>query len=362
MPATTRASSKPTAATASKRKASAPAAKETPAKKVAVAPAKKATAEKKKEEVVAKKPVAKKVTEKKTKAPVAEKKAAATEKNAIENKKTTSSKKASAVAAPTKKEEAKEQKKQEQERDQEQKQDSDDEEAEEEQQLMDDRALLKDIDSSADEDSSDDEDEEDKAAMKEDTFASMKDEISLNPKAAATLRKKLGALGQPKDKSQTGVVYLGRIPHGFYEEQMQAYFSQFGTVLRLRLSRNKKTGRSKHYAFIEFASVDVAEIVAETMDNYLLFGHQLKCKALQPSQIHPAMFLGANKKFKAIPWLKISKEKHNADKSPGQVNLIKKKLLKNEKAKRAKLQELGIDYEFPGYQASVPEKPKHTKF
>lgn len=75
-----------------------------------------------------------------------------------------------------------------------------------------------------------------------------------------------------------GVIYLGRIPHGFYEEQMKAYFGQFGTVSRLRLSRNKKTGASKHYAFIEFAEEEVAKIVAETMDNYLLYGHILKCK------------------------------------------------------------------------------------
>lgn len=165
-----------------------------------------------------------------------------------------------------------------------------------------------------------------------------------------------------QDKNTTGVVYLGRIPHGFYEDQMKAYFSQFGEVLRLRLSRNKKTGRSKHYAFIEFSSMEVADIVADTMNNYLLFGHLLKCKSLQPSQVHPTLFNGANKKFKAIPWLKISKEKHNAEKSPNQMNQIKKNLLRNEAAKRAKLAKLGIDYDFPGYKASVQEKPKHTKF
>lgn len=36
------------------------------------------------------------------------------------------------------------------------------------------------------------------------------------------------------------MIYLGRIPHGFFEAQMRAYFAQFGTVTRLRLSRNKK--------------------------------------------------------------------------------------------------------------------------
>ncbi|KAF9158438.1 MKI67 FHA domain-interacting nucleolar phosphoprotein, partial [Mortierella sp. AD010] len=378
----------PAASTGTKRKAAAPAVKETPAKKVAVTPTKKETksapapkkaaAEKKSVEEkkpIEKKPVEKKVAEKKVaekkvvekkpvekkpveKKPVekkpAEKKTVEkkpAEKKTVEKKpsekkvvekKTPASKKTTgaqskAVEAPSSKKEQKEE-------------DEDDSEDEEEQ-LMDDNALLKDIDSSADEDESDDENEEDKAAMKEDTFASMKDEISLNPKAAAAI-KKIGTLGQPKDKSTTGVVYLGRIPHGFYEEQMKAYFTQFGKVLRLRLSRNKKTGKSKHYAFIEFASQEVAEIVADTMDNYLLFGHLLKCKALHPSQIHPAMFLGANKRFKPIPWLKISKEKHNAEKTVGQSNQIKRKLLRNEAAKRAKLAELGIDYEFPGYKAS----------
>ncbi|KAG0092679.1 MKI67 FHA domain-interacting nucleolar phosphoprotein [Podila epicladia] len=386
MPPKTRASSapKPAAApakaapTAVKRKAAAPAAKESPAKKVAVAPAKKEAktpvakkvAEKKIEEkkpaakkvaekkVEEKKPAAKKVAEKKVeeKKPV-EKKVA--EKKVVEKK--VVEKKVVEKKAPAKKAAPAETKKPAQKKAVVEEK-AVEEEEEEEEELMDDKALLKDIDSSADEDSSDDEDEQDKAAMKEDTFASMKDEISLNPKAAATLKKKLGALGQAKDKNTTGVVYLGRIPHGFYEEQMQAYFTQFGKVLRLRLSRNKKTGKSKHYAFIEFASQEVADIVADTMDNYLLFGHQLKCKALQPSQIHPAMFVGANKKFKAIPWQKISKDKHNAEKSASQIKQVAKKLLKNESAKRAKLADLGIEYDFPGYKASVLEKPKHTKF
>lgn len=37
-----------------------------------------------------------------------------------------------------------------------------------------------------------------------------------------------------------GVIYVGRIPHGFYEKQMKSYFSQFGKVLRLKISRNRK--------------------------------------------------------------------------------------------------------------------------
>ena len=39
---------------------------------------------------------------------------------------------------------------------------------------------------------------------------------------------------------ERGVVYLGRIPYGFFEKELRGYFSQFGKVTRLRLSRNKK--------------------------------------------------------------------------------------------------------------------------
>ncbi|KAF2740865.1 RNA-binding domain-containing protein, partial [Polyplosphaeria fusca] len=100
---------------------------------------------------------------------------------------------------------------------------------------------------------------------------------------------------------KAGVVYVGRIPHGFYEPQMKKYFSQFGTVKRLRLSRNKKTGASKHYAFVEFASEEVADIVARTMHNYLLFGHQLQCRVIPNEQVHETLFDGASERFKVVP-------------------------------------------------------------
>ena len=82
---------------------------------------------------------------------------------------------------------------------------------------------------------------------------------------------------------------------------MKKYFSQFGRVLNLRLSRNKKTGASKHYAFVEFASAEVADIVARTMNNYLMFGHILKCALIPKEQVHENLFKGAGTRFKVDP-------------------------------------------------------------
>lgn len=50
----------------------------------------------------------------------------------------------------------------------------------------------------------------------------------------------VGPAGEP-----SGVVRIGHIPHGFYEEAMNGFFKQFGDVIRVRISRSKKSGRSK---------------------------------------------------------------------------------------------------------------------
>src|SRR5277367_2698927 len=109
---------------------------------------------------------------------------------------------------------------------------------------------------------------------------------------------------------------------------MKEYFSQFGNVTRLRLARNKRasnfsmlnfptvnwclqTGRSKHYGFIEFDSASVAEIVSETMNNYLLAGHLLQCKLIATEKLHPDLWVGSNKKWKLIPKGRIARLAHN---------------------------------------------------
>lgn len=144
---------------------------------------------------------------------------------------------------------------------------------------------------------------------------------------------------------EVGVIYVGRIPHGFYEHEMRQYFSQFGPINKLRISRNKKTGASKHFAFVEFAEDTTAEIVAKTMNNYLLFGHVLKVKTIPKDQVHPDLFKGANKRFKQIPWNKMAGKQ--LEKPLSQTQWTTK--VTKEKSKRAKqaaqLKAMGYEFE-----------------
>jgi len=169
----------------------------------------------------------------------------------------------------------------------------------------------------------------------------------------ATVKRKLEK-AKRKSATETGVVYLGRIPHGLYEDQMRAYFSQFGEISRLRLSRNKRTGRSKHYGFIEFVSAPVAQIVAETMDNYLLMGHILTCRVIPKDSVHPELWVGANRKWRVVPTYRLTQAQHNKPRTEEQQRAAEKRLMKRQAARKRKLAEAGIVYDFGkvGYKKS----------
>ncbi|KAF9772276.1 hypothetical protein IL306_010058 [Fusarium sp. DS 682] len=146
---------------------------------------------------------------------------------------------------------------------------------------------------------------------------------------------------------EAGVIYIGRIPHGFYEHEMRQYFEQFGPIIALRLSRNKKTGASKHYAFVKFAEASTAEIVCKTMDNYLLFGHILKVRMIPKEQVHEELFKGANRRFKKVPWNKMAGHKLEKPLTESAwANKVTKENTKRSK-KAAKLKELGYEFDAP---------------
>ncbi|KAM5544528.1 hypothetical protein V8D89_001426 [Ganoderma adspersum] len=171
----------------------------------------------------------------------------------------------------------------------------------------------------------------------------------------ATVKRKLEK-AKRKPTEDRGVLYLGRIPHGFYEDQMKAYFSQFGNVTRIRLSRNKTTGKPKHYGFVEFDSSSVARIVADTMDNYLLMGHILTCKVIPKDQVHPELWVGANRKWRPVPRDRVARVAHNKPRTEEELEKAEARLLKRQEQRKRKLEETGIKYDFEAI--AYKKKPK----
>ncbi len=63
-----------------------------------------------------------------------------------------------------------------------------------------------------------------------------------------------------------GTVYLGHIPHGFYEKEMRGYFSQFGKVTRLKLFKSKKVSNNEmNNVWLEGLSVFGTEFCSKSV-------------------------------------------------------------------------------------------------
>ncbi|CAJ1078584.1 MKI67 FHA domain-interacting nucleolar phosphoprotein [Xyrichtys novacula] len=188
-----------------------------------------------------------------------------------------------------------------------------------------------------------------------------KELLALNPGEETEFKKKVEEVKKKKKKSKSkgirltpGVLYVGHLPLGLFEPQLRTYFEQFGKVQRLRLSRSKKTGGSKGYAFIEFECDEVAKIVAETMNNYLMGERLIQCHIIPPEKVHEKLFVGSLRQFKkpSFPAVK----RYNKRRSEEELEKMRSSLLRKEAKLRKRLAARGIDYDFPGFAAQVPPK------
>ena len=156
-----------------------------------------------------------------------------------------------------------------------------------------------------------------------------------------------------KAAKPSSVIYLGHLPHGFEEAEIRGFLNQFGSIRKLRLSRSKKSGNSRGYAFVQFVDAEVAAIVADTMSGYFLMEKRLVCHIMPRDKCHPELFAGHDRKFVKIDWQGLNREQVNKPRTAEGMKKITARLVKREAEKRKKLEALGIDYDFPGYAAGA---------
>jgi len=81
-------------------------------------------------------------------------------------------------------------------------------------------------------------------------------------------------------------------------------------VLAVKVARSRKTARSKGYAFIQFKYPEVATIVSQTMNGYMLMGKILVANTLPTNQKNPFTF-STSKQFKFVNWKRIFMKEKN---------------------------------------------------
>ena len=102
------------------------------------------------------------------------------------------------------------------------------------------------------------------------------------------------------------------------------------------------------------------------MDNYLIMGHILRCKLIPKDQVHPELWVGANRKWRAVPRDRLARVEHNKvarlffilwhscpdfefvfqHRTESEQMRTNKRLLKRQNERKRKLEQAGIEYDF----------------
>lgn len=171
--------------------------------------------------------------------------------------------------------------------------------------------------------------------------------VTVKPSKSEKPNKKKGK-SKKEVITDSRVIYLGHIPDGFFEPEMRAFFSQFGKVTNVKLFRSKKTGGSKGYAFVEFETADIANVVAEAMNGYYLKERVLVSHVVPPEKVHDGMFKRMKKqvdKEKEPSILLNIYDKEYEEIGEEALAALAKKHMERLNEKQKKLAELGIDFD-----------------
>jgi nucleolar protein 15 len=157
----------------------------------------------------------------------------------------------------------------------------------------------------------------------------------------------------------TGVLYISHLPWGTNEDLIKKYFEQFGSMTRYILPRSRISGRIKGFAFIEYENIQIANIAAKVMNNFILFDRILKCEVLTDKSKYNTIFKKWKRQFVYHNRYKKFVESRNKKKSVKDVKTAVEFYLEKENKKREKLKSLGINYDFPGFKKALElNKPK----
>lgn len=208
-------------------------------------------------------------------------------------------------------------------------------------------------------------------------FDNQTDDNAPERKQGFTVEKKKTLKNTKKGKRQNsggvrggqkeGVLYIGHLGNDFLEPELSKFLGQFGRVRALRVSRSKRTGNPKGYAFCQMESRDIASIVADTLSGYILFGkRRLVCHVVPPEKVHRNLFFQFVYKPKGLSRKELDEFNdqalHNSQKkSLHKIKVVTEKLVERERKKRKVLEELGIDYDFPGYEGALTAENENAE-
>jgi len=79
-------------------------------------------------------------------------------------------------------------------------------------------------------------------------------------------------------------IYVGNIPYGVTEEDLKQSFEAFGQVTSVTIIKDKMSGQSKGFGFVEMASAEQGQAAISGMNEKELKGRKLNVNEARPRQ------------------------------------------------------------------------------
>ena len=150
-----------------------------------------------------------------------------------------------------------------------------------------------------------------------------------------------------KASKAQAVIRVSRLPHEFSEKEIRQLFGQFGRIVKLRLSRSSRTGRSRGFAFLQYELPEISKIAAEATNNYFIGGHPIKVEGVAPESVLPSYFRGSNRKpLNERTFLERKSKKIRAAHNSTRHYVVDHKSAEKDTKRNARLAESGIEYDF----------------
>ena len=77
-------------------------------------------------------------------------------------------------------------------------------------------------------------------------------------------------------------LYIGNLNYRIREHELQSLMEQFGEVVSLKVIKDRDTGRSKGFAFVEFAEAEAGKQAIESLNGSEFEGRPLLLKEANP--------------------------------------------------------------------------------
>ncbi|MBC7767056.1 RNA-binding protein [Arenimonas sp.] len=77
-------------------------------------------------------------------------------------------------------------------------------------------------------------------------------------------------------------LYVGNLSWGITDDSLKAAFAEFGEVTSAQVAMDRMTGRSRGFAFVEFAADEAAAAAVAGLDGHELDGRELRVNIAMP--------------------------------------------------------------------------------